>query len=295
MASVKAIRDGMWVIMVNSRSGRVVLVTGASSGIGLTTAVALKQRGYRVFAGARQADDLQRLEAAGLEALPLEMRDSEQIQAAAHTVLKAGQGHVWGLFNNAGYGQPGAVEDLPRAALREQFECNLFGAVELTNALLPAMRAAGEGRIIQNSSVLGFAAMPYRGAYNASKFALEGLTDTLRLELQGSGIHVSLIEPGPIRTRFRENSLIAFRQHIQTESSAHRDTYQRVLARLEARTNKNRFALNPEAVSACVIHALESSRPKLRYRVTTPTKAFAILKRLLPGRALDRLLGSIRE
>lgn len=281
--------------MRNSRPDQAVLITGASSGIGLQTALHLHERGYRVWATARQPADLDRLTHAGIRALPLDMRDSEQIRSVAAEVLSATDNRLWGLFNNAGYGQPGAVEDLSRDALREQFESNFFGAVELTNALLPAMRAAGEGRIIQNSSVLGFAAMPYRGAYNASKFALEGITDTLRLELQGSGIEVSLIEPGPIRTRFRENALAAFQRHIDVSNSAHREAYERVLARLEARANNNRFALDPQAVTDCVVHALESPRPKIRYRVTTPTKTFAVLKRLLPARVLDRLLGSVRE
>ncbi|MDO6461130.1 SDR family NAD(P)-dependent oxidoreductase [Granulosicoccaceae sp. 1_MG-2023] len=281
--------------MHNSSHRGAVLISGASSGIGYSSALMLQQRGYRVFAGARRDEDLQRLRALGLEAVALDLCDSAQIHAAAEQVLDATGGCLYGLFNNAGYGQPGAVEDLSRAALREQFETNLFGTMELTCALLPAMRARGRGRIIQNSSVLGFAAMPYRGAYNASKFALEGITDTLRLELRGSGIYVSLIEPGPIRSRFRENSLAAFQRHIEPAGSAHEAAYERVLARLASRTNNNRFALDADAVGRCLIQALEATRPKIRYRVTTPTKAIAVLKRLLPARALDRLLGDVKE
>jgi NAD(P)-dependent dehydrogenase (short-subunit alcohol dehydrogenase family) len=197
------------------------------------------------------------------------------------------------LINNGAYGQPGAVEDLSRAVLRAQFETNLFGTVELTNRVIPAMRERGGGRIIQISSILGLAALPYRGAYNASKFALEGLTDTLRLELAGSGIHVSLIEPGPIRSRFRVNALEMFKRHIDAAGSAHREKYRGVLHRLEKAGPANPFTRPPEAVLRRVIHALEHPRPKIRYYVTLPTYLFAVLRRLLPHAQLDRVLTAI--
>src|SRR5687768_4196250 len=176
---------------------KAVLITGCSSGIGLAVAMGLKERGYRVFASARKATDVERLQAEGLESLPLDLNESVSIRAAVDTVLDQTGGTLYALFNNGGYGQPGAVEDLSRQAIREQFETNLFGWMELTNLLIPVMRRQGEGRIIQNSSVLGYIALKYRGAYNASKYAVEGWSDTLRLELHGSNIFVALIEPGP--------------------------------------------------------------------------------------------------
>lgn len=269
---------------------RSVLVSGCSSGIGYATALGLKARGYRVFAAARSVAARAELRQQGLETVALDIANGESIRAAVTEVLDACDGKLYGLFNNAGFGQPGAVEDLSRQALREQFETNVFGTHELTHYVLPAMRRQGAGRIIQNSSVLGFIAMPYRGAYIASKHALEGLSDTLRLELAGSGVHVSLIEPGPIVSAFRANALRAFRRHVDPTLSVHRATYEAVLARLENQTEEVPFTLPPEAVLKKVIQALESRRPRARYGVTVPTHAFALLKRLLPARWLDGLL-----
>jgi len=199
-------------------------------------------------------------------------------------------GRLYALFNNGAYGQPGAVEDLSREVLRAQLETNLLGTHELTCAVLPAMRRAGEGRIIQNSSILGFAAMPYRGAYNCSKFALEGLTDTLRLELRGTGIHVSLIEPGPIRSHFRRNAYRKFMENIDLEASPHRDRYRNMIERLRKEGDAAPFTLGPEAVLKRVIHALESPNPRPRYHVTFPTYLFGFLRRVLSTRMLDRVL-----
>ncbi|MCS3904290.1 NAD(P)-dependent dehydrogenase (short-subunit alcohol dehydrogenase family) [Methylohalomonas lacus] len=269
---------------------RSVLVSGCSSGIGYATALGLKARGYRVFAAARSAAARDELWQKGLETVALDIANGESIRAAVTEVLDACDGRLYGLFNNAGFGQPGAVEDLSRQALREQFETNVFGTHELTHYVLPAMRRQGLGRIIQNSSVLGFIAMPYRGAYIASKHALEGLSDTLRLELAGSGIHVSLIEPGPIVSAFRANALQAFRRHVDPTLSVHRATYEAVLARLENQTDEVPFTLPPEAVLKKVVQALESRRPRARYAVTAPTHAFALLNRLLPTSWMDALL-----
>ncbi|MCB1785654.1 MAG: SDR family oxidoreductase [Chromatiaceae bacterium] len=267
-----------------------VLVTGCSSGIGRCVALGLHARGYRVIATARKADDLRALRDAGLHALELHLDDPHSVAAAAQAALDIGGGHVYGLFNNGAYGQPGAVEDLRWEVLEAQLRTNLLGWHELTRRLIPAMRAHGAGRIIQNSSVLGLVAMPYRGAYNCSKFALEGLTDTLRLELHGSGVHVSLVEPGPIVSRFRENAFAKFREHIDAQGSVHRDNYQAMIARLAHEGPTTRFTLPPEAVLKRVIHALESRRPRARYAVTTPTYVFAFLRRLLSTRQLDALL-----
>lgn len=269
---------------------RSILVTGCSSGIGRATAIGLRQRGYRVFAGVRNRSDTADLENQGIEPVQLDLANSESIRIAVEDVLSACSGRLHGLFNNAGFGQPGAVEDLSRDALREQFEVNVFGSHELIHHIVPAMRRQGSGRIIQNSSVLGFIALKYRGAYIASKYALEGLADTLRLELAGTGIYISLIEPGPITSRFRENALRAFRRHIDTEASAHRQTYHAVLKRLQTSDESVPFTLPPEAVMKKVLHALESTKPAPRYYVTVPTYAFGLLKRLLPTGLMDALL-----
>ena len=269
---------------------KTILITGCSSGIGLSAAQMLRERGWRVFASARQLRDVERLHAEGFDALLLDLDDSTSIHTAMNTLLTRTGGRLDALFNNGAWGLPGAVEDLSRDALRAQFETNLFGWVELTNLVIPVMRKQGHGRIVQCSSVLGFAAFPYRGAYTASKFALEGLSDTLRMELRGSGIHISLIEPGPIQTRFRANAHAAFVRWIQPANSAHATQYQNQLARLQKEGAAAPFTLPPEAVVKKLIHALESPRPRLRYRVTVPTIAFAWLKRFLPERWMDALL-----
>ncbi len=269
---------------------RVILITGCSSGIGHCVAHGLQARGWRVFATARQPADVERLRAEGLESLPLDVCDATSIQLAVAEVLAETGGRLDALFNNAGYGQPGAVEDVSRAALREQFETNVLGALELTNWIIPVMRRQGRGRILYNSSVLGLVAFPYRGAYVASKFALEGLADTLRLELAGTGIQVSLIEPGPILSRFRDNAHAAYQRHIQAENSPHREQYAAMEARLRKKGPAAPFTLPPEAVLRRVIHALESPRPHARYPVTVPTYLFSALRRLLPTRMLDAIL-----
>lgn len=267
-----------------------VIVTGCSSGIGLCVALGLRARGYRVFATARAPEDIARLASNGLESLFLDYTDSASIHAAVDEVLGRTDGRLYALINNGAYGQPGAVEDLTRDVLRAQFETNLFGWHELTRRVIPLMRTAGEGRIIQNSSVLGFAAMPFRGAYVASKFALEGLSDTLRMELAGSGIHVVLIEPGPIESRFRANSLRKFRETIDDEHSVFRDAYARVVSRLATEGAAVPFTLPPDAVLSRVVLALEKLRPRPRYYVTFPTYLFGYLKRVLGTRTLDRAL-----
>lgn len=272
------------------KTSRPVLITGCSSGIGHCVAHGLKDRGYRVFASARKIDDVTRLRAEGLEAVQLDLDDDPSIAQALATVLTATGGKLYGLFNNGAYGLPGAVEDLSRAALRAQLETNLLGWHELTRRVIPVMRAQGEGRIIQNSSILGFVGLPFRGAYNCSKFALEGLTDTLRLELADSGIQVSLIEPGPVVSRFRANAQRMFEATIDIEHSVHKAKYQAMRARLEKTGPAQPFTLPPEAVLKRVIHALESRRAQPRYYVTFPTYLLGYLKRLLSSRGFDWLL-----
>lgn len=270
---------------------RSVLITGCSSGIGRCVAAGLKQRGYRVFATARKPDDVKALTRDGFESCRLDVSDTASIDAALAAVLDKTGGVLYALFNNAGYAQPGAVEDLSRDMLREQFETNLFGAQELANRLIPVMRRQGEGRIIYNSSVLGLVALRFRGSYIASKFAMEGLVDTLRMELQGSGIHAVLIEPGPVTSSFRRNAYAMFRRNIDKEKSCFREVYQGVESRLAKEDDADvPFTLGPEAVLDKLIQALESKRPRARYYVTVPTYAFAFLKRLLPVRVLDWVL-----
>lgn len=273
-----------------SISGKTLLITGCSSGIGLAAAQGMRARGWRVFATARRPEDVARLNQEGFDTLQLDLDDGHSIAQAVDEVLRRSDGRVDALFNNGGYGQVGAVEDLTRAALRAQFETNLFGWVELTNLVIPVMRRQGYGRIVMNSSVLGYAAFPYRGAYNAVKFAVEGISDTLRLELKGTGIEVSLIEPGPIVSRFRDNCLPPFERHIAWQTSIHRAAYESQLARLKNPGPVAPFTLGPEAVLEKLIHALESPRPRARYPVTVPAHLFAWLKRLLPTRMLDRTL-----
>jgi NAD(P)-dependent dehydrogenase (short-subunit alcohol dehydrogenase family) len=272
---------------------KTILITGCSSGIGRCVARGLATRGYRVFATARRDRDVNELNAGGFESLPLDLADSDSITAAVKEILSRTGGRLDALFNNGAYGQPGAVEDLSRDVLRTQFETNLFGWHELTNRIIPVMRQQGHGRIIHNSSVLGFVALPFRGAYTASKYALEGLADTLRLELRGTDIHVSLIEPGPIESRFRANAFAAYQHNINPETSVHRDLYRRMEQRLTKEGPAAPFTLPPEAVLKKVIHALESRRPKARYYVTFPTCLFAVLKRLLRQKTLDKILSRI--
>ena len=267
-------------------SPRSILITGCSSGIGQYSAQALAERGWRVFATARGDDDLARLRADGLTALYLDYRQPDSIRALADQVLERTGGRLDALFNNGAYAQPGAVEDLSSAVLRDQFEANFFGWHDLTRRLVPAMRQHGSGRIVMCSSVLGMWALKYRGAYNASKFALEGLTDTLRLELRGSGIFVSTIEPGAIRSGFRAHALDAFLSNIDRENSAHSKAYEGQLARLEDR-HSARFKRGPEAVFAKLLHALESRRPRAHYHVSSATRLVALALRILPRRTLD--------
>ena len=269
-----------------------ILITGCSSGIGLDAALTLSQRGWRVFASCRNKADVSRMtDEFGLESVRIDYEDQETIEAGFHEVLAATGGRLDALFNNGAYAIPGAVEDLPTAALRQIFEANFFGWHHLTRLALPVMRAQGHGRILQNSSVLGFAALRYRGAYNATKFALEGLTDTIRLETDHPHIHFSLIEPGPIRTKIRENSVPHFKKWITVKGSAHEQLYEKALIpRLTAiNPPKDMFELEADAVTKDVIHALESPRPRIRYRITMATKLMMIAKRLLSSRQMDKL------
>ncbi|MEE9494177.1 MAG: SDR family NAD(P)-dependent oxidoreductase [Gammaproteobacteria bacterium] len=269
---------------------RSILITGCSSGIGYCAAQRLQKAGYQVIASARKQSDVETLCKQGFDCIHLDLDDSISIEKGVNETLSRTDGKLYGLFNNAGYGQPGAVEDLRRDVLRKQFETNVFGSIELTNRVIPVMRQQGYGRIIQNSSVLGFVSLAYRGAYNASKYALEGLYDTLRLELANTDIHPILIEPGPITSKFRENAFAAYQLNIDSKNSAHAKQYLQTEQRLEKQGAVVPFTLPADAVVDKVIQALEQARPRPRYYVTKPTWIFGILKRILSTRAMDSVL-----
>ena len=270
---------------------RTILITGCSSGIGYAAAHTLRERGWKVFASCRQTRDCERLAAEGFDAPQLDYTDASSIATAVDHVLEQTGGTLDALYNNGAHATPGAVEDLPTDALRAIFESNFFGWHELTRKIIPVMRAQGHGRIIQCSSVLGLVTMPWRGAYNSTKFALEGLTDTLRIELRDTPIHVTLIEPGPITSNIRANSIPHFERWIDWKSSARKAQYESALLdRLYTARGPDRFELPPQAVVDKLIHALEADRPRPRYYVTTPTRISGILKRILPTRALDWVL-----
>ncbi len=264
-----------------------IFITGCSSGIGYATAHLLKQQGWRVIASCRQADDVARLQSEGLECLQVDVHVSADYQAAM-AYIKAHVGTLDAFFANAGYGQNGAVDDIPLDAVKAQFATNVFGTWDGILHVLPVFREQGFGRILVNSSVLGFAAMALRAPYNSSKFALEGLCDTLRLELAATDIHVSLLQPGPIKTRFRHNTLAQFLANVNQESS--HANYQFLLQRLQGEGKPNRFAISSEDCALVCAQALNASNPKARYRVTTVTKMMTVFKHLLPTFILDKIL-----
>ncbi len=270
-----------------------ILITGCSSGIGYDAAHGLRRKGWRVFATCRKAQDCERLEAEGLESFVLDYDSQESMESAVAETLERTGGTLNAVFNNGAFGTPGLLEDLPTAALRANFETNFFAQHELTRLLIPVFRKQGHGRILMNSSVLGFAALPWRGAYNSTKFAMEGWADTLRLELAGTGIHVILIEPGPITSLIRENSIPHYEKWIDPESSPRRDDYKTIFEERLYRPTTDKpdpFELPASAVTSAVIDALTLINPRPRYRITTPTKVMAVLKRLLPTRLFDKVL-----
>ncbi|MFC6488221.1 SDR family oxidoreductase [Nitratireductor sp. GCM10026969] len=269
-----------------------ILVTGASSGIGAHCAHALKKDGWRVFATARKPEDIRLLEDDGIEAFYLDYREPASIAALVENVLSRTGGRLDALFNNGAYAQAGAVEDLSVDVLREQFEANFFGWHDLTCRIVPIMRSQGHGRLVHCSSILGLVPVTYRGAYAASKHALEGLMLCMRAELAGSGIHVSLIEPGPVRSKIATNGLYWFQRHIDVENSVHRAAYQAQLARLEGGGRPSRLKLGPEAVYKVLHQALVNPRPRPHYVVTLPAKIGVAMKRFMPAAALYRLLAT---
>jgi len=269
---------------------RKVLITGCSSGIGLCLAHGLRSAGYHVFATARQEEDIINLKKLGFDAVLLDLASSNSINAAISEIYRKTDS-LYALINNGAYGQAGALEDISRAVLEKQFQVNVFGWHELTNLVLPSMKERNIGRVVYISSVLGFVAMPFRGPYVASKFAIEGLVDTLRLELKQTNIKLSLIQPGPIESKFRQNALSAFKENVDPSNSDYKREYKAMIERLNSDKNVQ-FTLAPESVLRCVLHALEAKLPKNHYRVTFPTKLFGILCRILPSLWMDHILSN---
>lgn len=270
---------------------KTILITGCSSGIGYDTAHFLHKNGYSVFATARQDDDVKRLRDEGLNAHQLDVTDTDSIEKALTWMLDQTRGEIYALFNNAGYGQPGALEDISSDALRAQFETNVIGLHELTRRVIPIMLKQGYGRILQHSSVLGLISLRFRGAYNASKYAIEGLCDTLRLELRDTNIHVITLNTGPVRSKFRDNAIKMFDQYVDSKQSRFQDAYeQEVRGRKESKEKKDPFTKNSDVVIDKVILGLEKSTPSPRYHITTATHILGVLKRLLPTSWLDAIL-----
>jgi len=267
---------------------RTILITVCSSGIELSLSHGLCSVGYHVFATARKEEDVTKLKKLGFDAFLLDLASSSSIKNAIYEIYQKTDS-IYALINNGAYGQVGALEDISREALEKQFQANVFGWHELTNLVLPSMKARNMGRVVYISSVLGFVAMPFRGPYVASKFAIEGLVDTLRLELKQTKIKLSLIQPGPIESKFRYNALLAFKENVDSSNSDYKREYKTMIERLNSDKNA-KFTLAPESVLRCVLHALESKVPKNHYRVTFPTKLFAFLCRILPSSWMDNIL-----
>lgn len=271
---------------------RSILITGASpGGIGYDAAITLKARGWRVFASCRQEADCVGMRALDFDSPRIDHTDPDSIRTGLAQVLQATGGTLDALFNNGAHGIPGAVEDLPSGALRAIFEANVFGLHDLTCQVIPVMRAQGHGRIVNHSSVLGLVTLRWRGAYNATKFALEGLTDTLRIEMRDTPIHVITLNTGPVTSKIRVNSIPHFERWIDWRASARADQYENQLVkRLYQDRGPDTFELPASAVSKKLIHALEAPRPKPRYYITTPSYLMGAARRLLPTRALDWLI-----
>ncbi len=269
---------------------KTVLITGCSTGIGYDAAHGLRARGWRVFASCRKEADCVRLRSEGFDSPRIDYEDEASIAKGLGEVLEATGGRLDALFNNGAYAIAGPVEDIPTEAMRTIFQANFIGWHDLTRRVIPVMRAQGAGRIVQCSSVLGLVAMKWRGAYVATKFAVEGLSDSMRMELKGTGIHVSILDPGPIDTAFRSNAIKQFEKWIDWENSARVDEYRATLLDQLYKGSSKGPQWPASAVTKKLVHALEAPRPKLRYYVTTPTYLMGTLRRILPARALDWIL-----
>ncbi len=270
-----------------------ILITGCSTGIGFETALVLKQNGYKVYASARKDEDIEHLKKLGLTTLKLDVTKKEDISKAFEYILEEDK-KLDAVFNNAGFGQPGAIEDVSTEVLKEQFETNFFGLHELTIQAMRIFRKQGFGKIIQHSSVLGIISLKFRGAYNASKYAIEGLADTLRLETLNSNIFICTINTGPVTSKFRENALRKFNENIDIENSFFKQTYKKELkVRLESKEDNTPFNLSATSVANVVVKIMQSKKPKPRYYVTKATYILGFLKRVLSTTLLDKLLNKI--
>lgn len=274
---------------------RSILITGCSSGIGLCAATELKKLGWRVFATARKQQDVEKLAEAGFESIQLDVTDSDSIHQAVQQILAATGGTLDAVFNNAGMLVAGATEDISRDLTRIQFETNVFGPMELVRQILPVMRKQGYGRIVQHSSISGIITLPYYGAYNASKFALEGFTLTLRQECRGTGIHVSLINPGPIVSELRNKAHEIYQDTVAKKTdSHHHQAYRRMEEAYFSEQHSSRNLQQPPiAVVNKLLHALNSNHPKIHYYVGWPAQLMAALKKILPERLFNWLLSKI--
>ncbi len=267
-----------------------ILITGCSSGIGLETALYLQKKGFLVFATARKKKDVQTLKDHGLKSFLLDVTKTDTIRDTLESILTQTEGTLDILFNNAGFGQPGALEDIPTQALKDQFETNVFGLHELTKQVLPIMQAQGYGKIINHSSVLGLVSLKFRGAYNASKYAVEGLSDTLRLELEGTNIYISLLNTGPIISNFRENAKKKIKQNIDINNSRFTATY---IKNLDSKKSDVPFTLQANEVAKVVEIICNTSKPRPRYYITKATYILGYLKRFLSTQLLDQVLKKI--
>ena len=268
-----------------------ILITGCSSGIGKNVAITLHNKGWRVFATCRSKKDCTFFTKLGIESFPLDLLKEESINCAVNLVKEKTKSQLDVLFNNGAYAIPGAIQDIPRSAMREIFEVNVFGQIDLINKCIPLMMSSESPKIINCSSVLGFISLPYRGVYSATKFSIEALTDAMRRENYHDKLKFVLIQPGPINTSIKQKSLKHFEKWLDWKNSIHKKTYEnKVLKRLYNNNSKNSldfFELQPEAVTKILIKILNSKRPKERYKITIPTRIAEIMIKFLPTNVLD--------
>ena len=268
-----------------------ILITGCSSGIGKNVAITLHNKGWRVFATCRSKTDCTFFTKLGIESFPLDLLKEESINCAVNLVKEKTKSQLDVLFNNGAYAIPGAIQDIPRSAMREIFEVNVFGQIDLINRCIPLMMNSDYPKVINCSSVLGFISLPYRGLYSATKYSIEALTDALRRENYDSKIKFVLIQPGPINTDIKKKSIKHFEKWIDWKKSVHQKTYEnKVIKRLYDNNYKDSFnvyELQPDEVTKILINVLNSKKPKARYKITIQTKIAQIMTKLLPTNTLD--------
>jgi len=267
-----------------------IVITGCSTGIGLETVKYLRHKGIKVYPTARAQKDVEMLISLGFDnAMQLDVTKPRQIEEViTHVLAKESKIDVW--FNNAGYGQAGAIEDIKTDILKEQFETNVFGLHECTRQIIPVMREQGHGKIIQHSSVLGLISLFGRGAYNASKYAIEGLTDTLRLELEGTNIHAVLLNTGPITSNFRITAMKKLQENVDIKNSVFQKEYEK---NLQGKHKKVPFNEEADAVASIVHKIIRTEKPKPRYYITKATYILGYMKRIVSTHILDKILAKL--